>query len=224
VQQMSGRYKVKHPGLQPLYAQAQQLAHSIGRVTFEHVARAQNAHADRLANAAMDEAAGASVIHRPPRAKVSARDEHAPFSPLERRIRTFIYQRFVKTGRAPTEDDIVADSGASKLAVASALQKLAATHALVLAPATLNIWMAHPFSAVPTAYRVVTNGLTYFANCAWDAAGVLSIVGTDGDAHARCADCGAELAMRVRGGRMEGDGVIHFAVPPRRFWDNIAFT
>ena len=59
VQQMLGRFKVKHAGLQPLYAKARLLAHEIGRVTFEHVDRARNADADRLANAAMD-AAGAS--------------------------------------------------------------------------------------------------------------------------------------------------------------------
>ena len=56
VQQMLGRFKVKHQGLQPLHAQARLLAHEIGRVTFEHVGRAFNAHADRLANAAMDSA------------------------------------------------------------------------------------------------------------------------------------------------------------------------
>ena len=54
VQQMRGNFKVKHPGLQPLYAKARLLAHEIGRVTFEHVGRALNAHADRLANKAMD--------------------------------------------------------------------------------------------------------------------------------------------------------------------------
>ena len=57
VQQMRGRFKVKHPGLQPLYAKARLLAHEIGRVTFEHVGREHNEHADRLANAAMDDAA-----------------------------------------------------------------------------------------------------------------------------------------------------------------------
>jgi ribonuclease HI len=57
VQQMLGRFKVRHPGLQPLYAKARLLAHEIGRVTFEHVGRADNEHADRLANAAMDDAA-----------------------------------------------------------------------------------------------------------------------------------------------------------------------
>jgi probable phosphoglycerate mutase len=56
VQQMLGNYKVKNAGLQPLHAKARVLAHEIGNVSFEHVGRAKNAHADRLANAAMDEA------------------------------------------------------------------------------------------------------------------------------------------------------------------------
>ena len=59
VQQMLGNYKVKHPGLQPLHARARLLAREIGRVTFEHVRREANKDADRLANAAMDGAAGA---------------------------------------------------------------------------------------------------------------------------------------------------------------------
>ena len=57
VQQMLGNFKVKHPGLQPLHAKARLLAHEVGDVTFEHVGRARNAHADRLANTAMDDAA-----------------------------------------------------------------------------------------------------------------------------------------------------------------------
>jgi ribonuclease HI len=56
VQQMLGNYKVKNAGLQPLHAKARVLAHEIGKVTFEHVGRALNAHADRLANTAMDDA------------------------------------------------------------------------------------------------------------------------------------------------------------------------
>ena len=61
IEQMRGNYKVKNAGLQPLYAKARLLAHEIGNVTFEHVGRAKNAHADRLANAAMDEAASRSA-------------------------------------------------------------------------------------------------------------------------------------------------------------------
>jgi ribonuclease HI len=56
VQQMLGAFRVKNAGLQPLYAKARLLAHEIGRVTFEHVRRESNTHADRLANEAMDNA------------------------------------------------------------------------------------------------------------------------------------------------------------------------
>ena len=58
VQQMLGNYKVKNAGLQPLHARARMLARQIGRVDFEHVGRSLNAHADRLANEAMDKANG----------------------------------------------------------------------------------------------------------------------------------------------------------------------
>ena len=54
-------------------------------------------------------------------------------------------------------------------------------------------------------------------------AGVLSLVG-DGETQTRCADCGAALSMAVRDGRVHGSGVVHFAVPPRHFWENVAFT
>jgi len=56
VKQMNGQYRVKHPGLQPLYEEARRLARLIGRVRFEHVRRELNRDADRLANEAMDEA------------------------------------------------------------------------------------------------------------------------------------------------------------------------
>jgi ribonuclease HI len=56
VKQMLGQYKVQHPGLQPLAAQARLLLMQLGRVRFEHVRREQNVEADRLSNVAMDEA------------------------------------------------------------------------------------------------------------------------------------------------------------------------
>lgn len=56
VKQMRGEYRVKNPGLLPLYEEARGLVQRIGRVRFEHVRREQNKDADRLANEAMDEA------------------------------------------------------------------------------------------------------------------------------------------------------------------------
>ncbi|PRW64080.1 bifunctional RNase H/acid phosphatase [Actinopolyspora mortivallis] len=54
VEQMSGRWRVKHPDLQPLASEATQLVFSFAAARFQWVAREQNKHADRLANEAMD--------------------------------------------------------------------------------------------------------------------------------------------------------------------------
>jgi ribonuclease HI len=56
VKQMRGEYKVKHPGLQPLYIRARLLVMQLERIVFEHVRREHNTEADRLSNVAMDEA------------------------------------------------------------------------------------------------------------------------------------------------------------------------
>jgi probable phosphoglycerate mutase len=56
VKQMRGEYKVKHPGLKPLYVRARLLTMELSNVEFEHVRREKNKEADRLANLGMDEA------------------------------------------------------------------------------------------------------------------------------------------------------------------------
>ncbi|MFI7081424.1 bifunctional RNase H/acid phosphatase [Micromonospora sp. NPDC049903] len=57
VEQMSGRWQIKHPGLRPLAAQAAQIVSRFDTVRFTWIPRDRNTHADRLANAAMDAAA-----------------------------------------------------------------------------------------------------------------------------------------------------------------------
>jgi ribonuclease H / adenosylcobalamin/alpha-ribazole phosphatase len=57
VEQMSGRWKVKHPELAELNARARALASRFETISYTWVPREQNSHADRLANEAMDAAA-----------------------------------------------------------------------------------------------------------------------------------------------------------------------
>ena len=57
VNQMSSTWKVKHEAMRPLAAEAAALVRRLRRVTFTHVPRERNKHADRLANQAMDAAA-----------------------------------------------------------------------------------------------------------------------------------------------------------------------
>ncbi len=61
VEQMKGAWQIKHPTLRELAREAAELVAQFDRVTFEWIPRARNAHADRLANEAMDRAAGKLV-------------------------------------------------------------------------------------------------------------------------------------------------------------------
>ncbi|WP_067671921.1 bifunctional RNase H/acid phosphatase [Nocardia miyunensis] len=56
VEQMTGRWKVKHAAMIPLNERARALVTQFDRVDFTWIPRAQNSHADRLANEAMDDA------------------------------------------------------------------------------------------------------------------------------------------------------------------------
>jgi len=61
IEQMCGRWRVKHPDLQPLHAQARALARELPAVRFGWIPRERNGYADRLANEAMDAAAAGRV-------------------------------------------------------------------------------------------------------------------------------------------------------------------
>jgi ribonuclease HI len=54
VEQMCGRWKVKHPAMKPLALEAGRLVGEIGVVRFEWIPRLRNSRADALANQAMD--------------------------------------------------------------------------------------------------------------------------------------------------------------------------
>ena len=69
-------------------------------------------------------------------------------------LRSLTYRLFVELGRAPTADETAEAAGSSVADVTSGWPRLHEQHAIVLEPATAEIRMANPFSAVPTAYRV----------------------------------------------------------------------
>lgn len=54
VRQVSGQYKVKHPNMRPLHAEAKALLARFDSATLSHVRREQNKEADALANKALD--------------------------------------------------------------------------------------------------------------------------------------------------------------------------
>ncbi|HEV2885393.1 MAG TPA: bifunctional RNase H/acid phosphatase [Jatrophihabitans sp.] len=66
IEQMSGRWQVKHPSMRPLARQAAELAAGFAEVDFQWIPRERNSQADRLANEAMDAATGLAPAAEPP--------------------------------------------------------------------------------------------------------------------------------------------------------------
>ena len=66
VEQMSGRWKIKHPDMRALALHARELL-PYGNVTYTWIPRNDNKHADALANEALDShmSGGSGVIERP---------------------------------------------------------------------------------------------------------------------------------------------------------------
>ncbi|MFD4462837.1 bifunctional RNase H/acid phosphatase [Nocardia sp. NPDC058480] len=77
VEQMSGRWKIKHASMIPLAEQARVLVAGFDRVSFTWIPRAENAHADRLANEAMDDGELTATVREAVAAGHAAGDEVA---------------------------------------------------------------------------------------------------------------------------------------------------
>ncbi len=144
---------------------------------------------------------------------------------LDWTVRLFVYRYILEHERPPTvietADMLQLDPGQ----VRTAYGRLHDRHALFLEPGTFTIRMAHPFSGVPTPFRVRTNGHTYWANCAWDALGIPAMLRARATVDATCSDSREAILLRVEADCVLGHGeLIHFAVPFRRWYEDLVFT
>ena len=144
---------------------------------------------------------------------------------FDRAVRLHIYHHFAALGHPPTTRETARTLGKPLAEIEDAYRRLAAGRIVVLEPGALDIRMANPLSAVPTPFRVETIGKSFYGNCVWDGLGVIALFGGDGKVIAECGDCGAPMQLTVQNGQLvEGDGVIHFAIPAAHWWDDIVFT
>jgi hypothetical protein len=144
---------------------------------------------------------------------------------LDRRVRLRLYERFAEEGRPPTYQQVAEDLEEDPADVTHAFRRLAEGHVIVLDPGTLDVWMANPFSAKPTGFRVEAGDRWWWGNCAWDGPGILAMLRLDGVVKSSCPDCGEALEMRIEDGEPRLlDAVAHFAVPARDWWADIGFT
>jgi hypothetical protein len=79
-------------------------------------------------------------------------------------IRHFIYTTFSGTARPPTTLETADHFKMPIAAVESAYDRLANNHHIALAPGSHGVWMAHPFSGLPTNYVTDVGPKRYYGN------------------------------------------------------------
>jgi hypothetical protein len=161
---------------------------------------------------------------------MSATDDVDQIDDLDWAVRTAIYAFIAEQAQPPTVDEAAALLGVTHERAALAFQRLNQRHALFLEPGTLSIRMAHPFSGIPTPFKVRANGRAYFANCAWDMLGIPAALPADAEIEAHYADAAnTRVTLSVRGGQVYGhdgdaDGIVHFPLPFQHWYDDLVRT
>jgi Alkylmercury lyase len=144
---------------------------------------------------------------------------------LARDVRLYVFRQAADTARVPQPPQIAQALRRPLMDVLKAVKHLAASKVLILAPNDGDIWAANPFCAVPSGFRVQAADKTYWGICIWDALGIPAALGADAVISAPCGDCGDPMTLEIRENRVARDeGIVHFAIPARHWWDNIGFT
>jgi len=142
----------------------------------------------------------------------------------DRETRRVVYELTMRGGVPPLARDVAQVLGGSEKDVFESFRRLADAHMLVLQRDSLEILMAMPYSAVPTAFVVHAAGVRSFANCMWDALGIAATLHSDAHIHTSCADCGTAAEVRVENEKVIGEGFVHYARPVREWWNDVVFT
>jgi alkylmercury lyase-like protein len=140
-------------------------------------------------------------------------------------VRLFVYERFLEDGRPPTVCEVAAGLALSQQEAEAAFRELEAGRVLVFEPGTLEIWMANPLCARPTAFRVATGRGSWWGTCVWDAFGIPAMLGEDASIKTSDPASGEALELRIEHGELVPvEAVAHFSVPARHWWDDIGYS
>ena len=144
---------------------------------------------------------------------------------LDRDVRLAVSRKIIDEEVPPTAPELAERLGTDTASIEASLHRLEDAHMLTLVPGTSSVWMAFPFSAVPTPFEVRVGDRRYFGNCIWDALGIPVCLDADATIDSSCPDCAEPLRLEVRDGSLlPAEGVIHFAVPAARWWEDIGAT
>ena len=141
-------------------------------------------------------------------------------------VRYHINRVIYDQGFAPDVSELSDLTGKDNQEVEGALEDLVRNHALVLHPNNHKIWIAHPFSLMPTAFWVESKHQGWYSNCTWCSLGVASLVdGGNVTIYTKLNGTRDGLAIHIEDGKIVEDHLlVHFLIPPVNFWDNVIYT
>jgi hypothetical protein len=141
-------------------------------------------------------------------------------------VKLAVYDTIATTTHAPSVANVARQVDAPIADVEAAFDELHKQRLLVPEPGDPSrIRMAPPFSAIPTPFRVLIRGKTYYANCVWDSLGIPAAFHEDGVVRASDGHTGEAITLVIRHGEPKSvPCVIHFAVPAAHWWDDIIYT
>jgi Alkylmercury lyase len=141
-------------------------------------------------------------------------------------VRLAVYERFARTGQAPTAAELAYRLERPEADIADALAELSDQRHLALDGGG-RIVLAHPFSSVPMGFSVMGRSTLWWGGCAWDSFALPHLLPDEPEVlvATTCPACRRPHAWLVgRDAPPPGDQVAHFLVPAARMWDDIVHT
>ena len=140
-------------------------------------------------------------------------------------LRIFVYEHLVANGMPPTLEEIAKNFGTTAALARQELAGLKIGKTILVHPESGEIWMAGPFAAAKTDYQAVAGDRSWWANCAWDMLGIPMVLNAPVQVHTKCTDCGSPMTIDCDPSRAPTEtAVVHFLVPARHWYEDIAFT
>jgi hypothetical protein len=144
---------------------------------------------------------------------------------LDTQVKLVIYWNTAEQGQPPGIEEVAKHVGQPVEQVRESYQRLARNRLLVLEPDGETIRMAPPFSGVPTQHRVKAQGVSYYANCAWDALGIPAALNRPAEVVSRCEQSKETLRLTIGlAGPEPSEWLFHCEVPAAKWWQDIVFT
>lgn len=140
-------------------------------------------------------------------------------------VRYMINKHIVENGFAPDIRTLADKLNCTEEEIKGSFTRLSEGHGLVLHPNGRKIWVAHPFSTVPTPFWVRTEKGSWWGNCAWCSLGIVAMLNEDASIFTRSGAEEEPIRLSVQNGQIsDTDPVMHISVPTANWWDDVIYA